>query len=339
MSSEARPHGDKQWPFRRVLKHRLRLPIIGAPLFIASGKELVFEQCRSGIVGCFPALNARPQAELKDWIAEIRERLDAEASRSPQRQPAPFGVNQVMSPLNDRWEADLATIVLEKVPLIITSLKAPPVEIIQEVHGYGGLVFHDVTNIRHARKAASMGVDGLILVAAGAGGQGGDRSPFALINEVRSLFDGVLILAGSMSTGRDVLAAQAMGADLAYMGTRFLASLELSTLPEHKQEIIESAADDIIYTNIFTGIYGNYLKSTLIKAGLDIENLPKYSDATAKYRRGADGEVKIWRDIRGAGHGCGSIDEVIPTASIVDRLEREYREATDELRGKVFSAN
>ena len=318
-------------------KDKLRLPIIGAPLFIASGKDMVVEQCVNGIIGTFPAVNARPQETLVDWIAEIRERLAAAQARNPSARIAPFGINQVMSPLNDRWEADLVTIVREKAPLIISSLRAPPPEIISEVHSYGGLVFHDVTTIRHARKAASMGVDGLILVAAGAGGQGGDRSPFALINEVRAFFDGVIILSGAMSTGRDVLAAQAMGADLAFLGTRFLASQEAACAPEHKQDVIDSAADDIIYTNIFTGIYGNYIKGTLVKAGLDLDNLPKYSEATAKYRRGADGEVKIWRDIRGAGHGCGSIHESEPVSVIIDRLEAEYRVASRALQADVFA--
>jgi nitronate monooxygenase len=321
-----------------VFKDRIRMPVIGAPLFIASGKDLVVEQCLNGVIGAFPALNARPQSELADWIAEIGERLASEAAKTPSAKIAPFAVNQVMSPLNDRWEADLVTIVRSKVPLIISSLQAPPAEIIREVHGYGGLVFHDVTNVRHARKAASMGVDGLVLVAAGAGGQGGDRSPFALINEVRQFFDGVIILAGAISTGRDVLAAQAMGADFAYLGTRFLASQESSAVPEHKQEVVDSAADDIMYTNIFTGIYGNYLKATMVRAGLDLDNLPKYSEATAKYRRGEGGEIKIWRDIRGAGHGCGSIHAVEPVATIIDRLEREYLAAVEALRSTLHAA-
>lgn len=234
------------------LQGKLRLPIIGSPLFIASTRDLVVEQCRSGIIGAFPALNARPQETLVDWIAEIRERLATAAAENPEAKIAPFGVNQVMGELNTRWQADLTTIVREKVPLIISSLRAPPSEIISEVHSYGGLVFHDVTNIRHARKAASMGVDGLILVCAG--GQGGDRSPFALINEVRQFFDGVLILAGAMSTGQDVLAAQAMGADFAYLGTRFLPSKESGASDQHKGEVIASRAEDTIYTNIFTGI-------------------------------------------------------------------------------------
>lgn len=319
------------------IRDKLRLPVIGAPLFIASGKELVVEQCSNGIIGSFPAVNARPQETLVDWIAEIRERLADAAAKDPTRKVAPFGINQVMSPLNDRWEADLITIVREKAPLIISSLRAPPPEIISEVHNYGGLVFHDVTTLRHARKAASMGVDGLILVAAGAGGQGGDRSPFALINEVRAFFDGVIILSGAMSTGRDVLAAQAMGADLAYLGTRFLASREADSSAEHKQDVIDSSADDIVYTNIFTGIYGNYIKGTMIKAGLDLDNLPKYSEETAKYRRGSDGDIKVWKDIRGAGHGCGSIHESEAVADIIDRLEAEYRAASKAFQADVFA--
>lgn len=316
---------------------KLRLPLIGAPLFIASGRDMVVEQCKAGVIGTFPAVNARPQSALVDWIAEIRERLSEAQAKTPSAKIAPFGINQVMGPMNDRWEADLTTIVREKTPLIITSLRAPPPEIISEVHSYGGLVFHDVTTLRHARKAASMGVDGLILVAAGAGGQGGDRSPFALINEVRAFYDGVIILSGAMSTGRDVLAAQAMGADLAYLGTRFLASQESDAAPEHKQDVIEAAADDIMYTNIFTGIFGNYLKKTMVNAGLDLNNLPEFSEATAKYRRGADGEIKIWRDIRGAGHGCGSIHDVERVADIVDKLEAEYREASQSFRAQVFA--
>lgn len=316
-------------------KDRLRLPVIGAPMFIASSRDLVVAQCKAGIVGAFPALNARPQAELAEWIAEIRERLaQAEGAPTP---VAPFAINQVMSPLNDRWEADLTTIVREKVPLIITSLRAPPAEIIREVHSYGGLVFHDVTNLRHARKAAEAGVDGLILVAAGAGGQGGDRSPFALVNQVREFFDGVILLSGAMSTGSDILAAQAMGADMAYLGTRFLAATESATSPEHKAEILQSSADDIIYTNIFTGIHGNYLKVTLTNAGLDVNNLPAHSEATAKYKRGADGEVKVWKDIRGAGHGCGSIKEIATVGEIVDQMEAEYRAAISNLSQRAFA--
>lgn len=317
-------------------KDKLRLPVIGAPMFIASTRDMVVEQCRSGIIGSFPALNARPQSELVDWIAEIRDRL-AVAPTAANARIAPFAVNQVMSPLNDRWEADLATIVREKVPLIITSLRAPPREIISEVHAYGGLVFHDVTNLRHARKAAEGGVDGLILVSAGAGGQGGDRSPFALVNEVRAFFHGTILLSGAMSTGQDVLAAQAMGADFAYLGTRFLAARESGASAVHKQDIIDCGADDIIYTNIFTGIYGNYLKPSMVAAGLDINNLPKYSEATAKYKKDDGGDVKIWRDIRGCGHGCGSITAIETIAEIVDRLEREYRAGMASLNARYLA--
>ncbi len=319
-----------------TLQSALRLPIVGSPLFISSGIDMVVEQCINGIVGAFPALNARPQEQLADWISEIRERLATAQRTDPGRKVAPFAVNQVMSALNTRWEADLATIVQHKVPVIITSLKAPPQEIIQEVHAYGGIVFHDVTSVRHARKAASMGVDGLILVCAGAGGQGGDRSPFALINEVRQFFDGTILLAGALSTGRDVLAAQAMGADLAYMGTRFLASRESGASEAHKEEVIQSVASDVIYTNSFTGIHGNYLRPSLIKANLDPDNLPPFSEETKKYRSTADGGVKVWKDIRGCGHGCGSISASEHVADIIDTLETEYHEAVVEMKRKLF---
>ncbi|WP_298675266.1 nitronate monooxygenase family protein [uncultured Sphingomonas sp.] len=316
-------------------RDHLRLPVIGAPMFIASGIEMVVAQCASGIIGTFPALNARPQAALTDWIREIRERLAAIQAAEPGRKVAPFGVNQVMSERNDRWEQDLITIVREQVPLIITSLRAPPREILDEVHRYGGLVFHDVTNLRHARKAASMGVDGLILVAAGAGGQGGDKSPFALVNQVKEFFDGTIILSGAMSTGRDVYAAQAMGADFAYLGTRFLAAAESNASEAHKEDVIASGADDIIYTNMFTGIYGNYIKQTIAAAGFDLDNLPKYSPETAKYRKGDDGEIKVWKDIRGCGHGCGSISGAEPVAGIVDDLARQYRAAAEDMNRLV----
>ncbi len=320
-----------------ALNSALRLPIIGSPMFISSGIELVVQQCINGIVGAFPALNARPQEQLADWIAEIRACLAAAQLADPARKVAPFAVNQVMSKLNTRWEKDLVTIVQHKVPIIITSLKAPPMEVIQEVHAYGGLVLHDVTNVRHARKAASMGVDGLILVAAGAGGQGGDRSPFALINEVRRFFDGILVLGGAISTGGDVLAAQAMGADFAYMGTRFLAARESCVSDTYKEEIIQSTAADIVYSNCFTGVHGNYLRASLVKAGLDPDNLPPFSEETSKYRSTGDGNVKVWRDIRGAGHGCGSIDASERVADIIAALEAGDYRAADAMQRKLFA--
>lgn len=317
-------------------REHLRLPVIGAPMFIASGIDMVVAQCVSGIIGTFPALNARPQSELSVWIREIRDRLAAAQAADPARKIAPFGVNQVMSERNERWQLDLETIVKEQVPLIITSLRAPPREILDEVHRYGGLVFHDVTNLRHARKAASMGVDGLILVAAGAGGQGGDKSPFALVNQVKQFFDGTIILSGAMSTGQDIYAAQAMGADFAYLGTRFLTATQSAAADVHKQDVIDSTADDIIYTNMFTGIYGNYIKKTLTDAGFDLDNLPKYSPETAKYRKGDDGEIKVWKDIRGCGHGCGSIHGQQPVEEIVDELERQYRDAHAGMTERAF---
>jgi len=321
----------------KLLAGKLRIPAVAAPLFIASSKDLVVEQCRNGVVGSFPALNARPKSELGNWIGEIRDRLARIERDEPETKVAPFAVNQVMTPLNDRWEADLEVIVREQVPIIITSLRAPEPEITSEVHGYGGIVLHDVTNLRHARKAAAAGVDGLILVAAGAGGQGGDRNPFALVNQVREFFDGAILLSGCISHGSDILAAQAMGADLAYLGTRFLSAVESAATDEHKVEILESTLDDIVYTNIFTGIPGNYLKNSLRKAGLDPDNLPPRSDATQKYRRGEDGEIKTWRDVRGAGHGCGTIKKIETTAEIVAMLEQEYHSAMRALNGNYFA--
>lgn len=319
------------------LQSRLRLPVVASPMFIASGIDMVVEQCAAGIVGSFPALNARPQETLQDWIAEIRDRLAAIRAREPQRKVAPFAVNQVMSDMNVRWREDLEVIVREQVPIIITSLRAPPREILDEVHGYGGLVFHDVTTLRHARKAASMGVDGIILVAAGAGGHGGDRSPFALVDQVREFYDGTLILAGAISTGGDIYAAQAMGADLAYMGTRFLAARESNVSVQHKTDVRESNLDDILHTNIFTGIYGNYIQRTVEAAGFDVNDLPKFSPETAKYRRGKDGEMKVWVDVRGCGHGCGSVTGEEEVAEIVDQLERQYRQAVQRTAHVAFA--
>lgn len=319
------------------LEARLRLPVIASPMFIASGIDMVVAQCAAGIVGSFPALNARPQEKLTDWIAGIRATLADLREREPARKVAPFAVNQVMSDMNVRWREDLEVIVREQVPIIITSLRAPPREILDEVHGYGGLVFHDVTTLRHARKAASMGVDGIILVAAGAGGHGGDRSPFALVNQVREFYDGTLILAGAISTGDDIYATQAMGADLAYMGTRFLAARESAVSEQHKMDVRESNLDDILHTNIFTGIYGNYIQRTVEAAGFDVNDLPKFSPETAKYRRGQDGEMKVWVDVRGCGHGCGSVTGEEGVADIVDQLEQQYRQAVQRTARVAFA--
>ena len=316
-------------------KDKLRLPVIGAPMFIASSRDLVVAQCKAGVIGSFPALNARPQSELADWIAEIRERLAAAEAEGGDTPVAPFAVNQVMSPLNDRWQADLATIVREQVPLIITSLRAPPAEIIQEVHGYQGLVFHDVTNLRHARKAAQAGVDGLILVAAGAGGQGGDRSPFALVNQVREFFDGTILLSGAMSTGSDVLAAQAMGADMAYIGSPFIATHEANADEAYKAGIVAGRASDIVYSNLFTGVHGNYLRSSIEAAGLDPDNLPESDPSKMSFGSGGNQKAKAWKDIWGCGQGIGAIKEIPSAGEMIDRLAAEYEAAKAALAAKT----
>ena len=315
---------------------KLALPVIGSPLFIISNPKLVIAQCQAGIVGSMPALNARPAEQLEDWLAEITETLAAWDKAHPDRPSAPFAINQIVHKSNDRLEHDMQMCAKYKVPIVITSLGARE-DVNQAVHSWGGVVLHDIINNKFAHKAIEKGADGLIAVAAGAGGHAGVKSPFALIQEIREWFDGPLLLSGAIATGGAILAAQAMGADMAYLGTRFLAAAESATSPEHKAEILQSDADDIIYTNIFTGIYGNYLKVTLANAGLDVNNLPAYSEATAKYKRGADGEVKVWRDIRGAGHGCGSIKDVETVGEIVDRLEAEYRAALAGLNTRAFA--
>jgi nitronate monooxygenase len=305
------------------MQERLALPVIGAPLFIISNPDLVLAQCKSGIVGAFPALNARPKELLNEWLSRITRELAAYSAANPRKRVAPFAVNQIIHQSNDRLEHDLDLCVKYRVPLIITSLRAPG-DFIQRFHAYGGLVFHDVTNVRHAEKALEAGVDGLILVCAGAGGHAGTLSPFALVGEVRRFYDGPIVLAGAITTGQGVLAAQALGADLAYMGTRFIASAEANAAQPYKEMIMSSAAKDIAYTPFFTGVAGNYLKPSIAAAGLDPENLPT-ADKTAM-NFGAGG-VKAWRDIWGAGQGVGNIHDILPAAEIIERLKREYRVA------------
>lgn len=305
------------------LEGRLRLPLIGAPMFIVSGPELVIGQCESGIVGSFPALNARPEALLDDWLSEITETL------ASQPDAAPFAVNQICHPSNQRLEHDVRLCVKHRVPIVITSL-SPPSEIVQAVHSYGGLVFHDVINARHAKKAAQQGVDGLILVAAGAGGHAGMLSPFALINEVRQWFDGAIILSGAMSTGSDILAAKAMGADLAYMGTRFIATKEANASPEYKQMLIESTANDIVYSSLFTGVKGNYLKGSIESVGLDPKNLPEGDISKMDFQEMTEGK-KAWKDIWGAGQGTGSIEQTYAVSDLVDLLEQQFNTRKEQL--------
>ncbi|MCG8369072.1 MAG: nitronate monooxygenase family protein [Proteobacteria bacterium] len=309
-----------------LLQGKLRLPLIGAPMFIVSGPELVVEQCKAGIVGSFPALNARPQEKLVDWIRQIREETAAHAEANPDEPVAPFAVNQIAHPSNSRLLADVEVCVREEVPIIITSLN-PPREIVQAVHAYGGVVFHDIISIRHARKAMEQGVDGIIAVCAGAGGHAGMLSPFALIGEIRKAFDGCLILSGCISRGDDVLAATAMGADLAYSGTRFIATPEANALPGYKEMIVDSAAADIVYSSLFTGIHGNYLAGSIAKSGMDPAHLPDGSKDDMDFSKGAEIEAKVWKDIWGAGQGVGNVGDIAPARDLVLRMEREYRDA------------
>ncbi|MGQ3056108.1 MAG: NAD(P)H-dependent flavin oxidoreductase [Nevskia sp.] len=316
-----------------LLQNALRLPVIASPMFIASNPKLVIAQCKAGIVGSFPALNARGDGALEQWLTEIETALAAERAAHPGKRVAPYAVNQIVHASNDRLAADMAVCVAHRVPIIITSLRAPDV-IVPAVHGYGGLVFHDVISVRHAEKALEAGVDGLILVCAGAGGHAGTLSPFALVGEIRKFYDGPVILSGSIASGDAILAAQSMGADLAYIGTRFLATPEANVSDDYRQAIVDSSAADITYTPYFSGVHGNYLKKSIVRAGMDPDKLP-HADASKMNLGSNAGEststAKAWKDIWGAGHGVGVIDQVMPTAAVVDRLEAEYRAARQRL--------
>ncbi|WP_265529466.1 NAD(P)H-dependent flavin oxidoreductase [Sphingomicrobium marinum] len=299
----------------------LRIPVIGAPLFIISHPALVIAQCKAGIVGSFPALNARPASQLDEWLAEITETLDKHNQENPDNPAAPFAVNQIVHPTNVRWEEDLVTCEKYKVPIVITSLGARP-ELNDAVHGWGGITMHDIINNRFANKALEKGADGLIAVAAGAGGHAGKYSPFALIQEIREYFDGPLALSGSIANGGAVLAAEAMGADLAYIGSPFIATHEARAVDEYKDEIVKSGADDIVGSSLFTGIYGNYLKGPIARAGMDPDNLPE-ADPSAMNFDGA----KAWKDIWGSGQGIGAIKEIVGAGDLVARLAEEYAAA------------
>ena len=313
-----------------LLDGKLRIPVIGAPMFIVSGPELVLAQCKSGIIGAFPALNARPQSMLDEWLARISEELAAYRSANPDLPIAPFAVNQIVHQSNDRLEHDVEMCVRYQVPIVISSLR-PPAAVVDAVHSYGGVVFHDVINIRHAQKAIDQGVDGIITVCAGAGGHAGTISAFALVKEVRKIFDGTIILSGSMSRGNDALAAQAMGADLAYFGTRFIATQEANVPATYKEMIVESAAADIVYTNLFTGVHGSYLKGSIANAGLDPHDLPEGELRSMDFGNGGTTRAKAWRDVWSAGQGVGSIDDVLSVAELVDRMTMEYRDAVRRL--------
>jgi nitronate monooxygenase len=317
-------------PIPKVLQGRLRLPVIGSPMFIVSTPTLVAAQCKAGIVGSFPALNARPQALLDDWLSGLNEDLAAFQRANPERLVAPYAVNQIVHRSNDRLELDMASCVKHKVPIVITSLR-PPTEVVQAVHGYGGVVFHDVINLKHAEKAAAQGVDGIIAVCAGAGGHAGTLSPFALIKQIREVFPGTILLSGAMSTGADVLAACAMGADLAYLGTRFIATAEANASDEYKQMLVESSAEDIVYTSLFSGVSGNYLRGSIVRAGLDPDRLAEGSKDTMNFGSGT--VIKAWKDIWGAGQSVSGIHDIESVAVLVDRMAAEYRAALARLNG------
>ena len=313
-----------------ILKDRLSLPAVAAPLFIISHPELVIAQCKAGVVGSFPALNARPAEQLDEWLAEITEELDSYRAATPDKPVAPFAVNQIVHTSNNRLEQDLRMCVKYKVPIVITSLGAVP-EVNDAVHSYGGIVLHDVINNRHANSAIRKGADGLIAVAAGAGGHAGTLSPFALIQEIREWFDGPLLLSGSIANGGAVLAAQAMGADLAYIGSPFIATHEARADEAYKQAIADYNANDIVYTNLFTGVHGNYLKPSIEKAGLDPDNLPESDKDAMSFASGSNSDAKAWKDIWGCGQGIGAVKEVTSTQSLVDRLIREYAQAKERI--------
>ncbi|MBR0858045.1 NAD(P)H-dependent flavin oxidoreductase [Bradyrhizobium liaoningense] len=323
-------------PLPVLLNDQLELPVLGSPLFIVSGPELVIAQCKAGIVGSFPALNARPAEKLDEWLSKIENELGEYKARNPKRKVAPYAVNQICHASNDRLTKDMETCVKHKVPIIITSLR-PPSEIVDAAHSYGGVVFHDVINVKHARKAAEQGVDGLILVCAGAGGHAGTLSPFALVREVKQWFNGTVLLSGAISDGWSIASALALGADLAYMGTRFIATEEANADAAYKAALIEHAAQDIVYSSLFTGVHGNYLGPSIVAAGLDPANLPVADKSTMNFGSGGNTKSKAWRDIWGAGQGLGQITDAPPVSELVARLKAEFAEATADFQRRAIA--
>ena len=311
----------------KCLQH-LPLPVIGAPLFIISNPRLVIEQCKAGVIGAMPALNARPEAQLEDWLAEITEALAAHDKANPERPAAPFAINQIVHKSNNRLDHDMAMAVKYRVPVIISSLGART-DVNDAIHAYGGVVLHDIINNTFAHKAIDKGADGLVAVAAGAGGHAGVKSPFALVQEIREWFDGPLALSGAIATGGAVLAAQAMGADFGYIGSAFIATHEARASDAYKQAIVAGTSDDIVYSNLFTGVHGNYLKASIRAAGLDPDNLPESDPSKMDFGSG----TKAWKDIWGCGQGIGAVRGVVSTAELVARLQREYRDAKARLAG------
>ncbi len=317
-----------------ILRDRLRLPVIASPLFIISNPDLVIAQCKAGIVGSFPSLNARPISQLDEWLHRITEELAAHDKAHPEAPSAPFAVNQIVHKTNNRLEEDIALCVKHKVPVVITSLGARE-DLNQAIHAYGGITLHDVITDRFARKAIEKGADGLIPVAAGAGGHAGTLSPFALIQEIRQWFDGPVALSGSIASGRSILAAQAMGADLAYIGSAFIATEEANAVEGYKRAIVEGQADGIVYSNLFTGVHGNYLRSSIVAAGLDPDNLPVSDPSKMSFGSGGNQEAKAWRDIWGSGQGIGAIKDVLPAAELIAKFSAEYEQAKAELAAKT----
>ncbi|WP_435591356.1 NAD(P)H-dependent flavin oxidoreductase [Nocardia sp. bgisy118] len=309
-----------------ALRIPLALPVVASPLFIVSGPELVSAQCKAGVIGSFPALNARPASALRDWLAQLTEDLAAHTAANPHAPAAPFAVNQIVHKSNDRLESDLQACVDFQVPIVITSLGARP-EVNDAIHSYGGIVLHDVISNAYAHKAIEKGADGLIAVAAGAGGHAGTTSPFPLIREIREWFDGPLLLSGALSHGASILAAQAAGADLAYVGSAFIATHEANAAAGYKQMLVDSTAADIVYSNLFTGVHGNYLRGSIAAAGLDPNNLPESDPSKMNFGSGGNTGAKAWRDIWGSGQGVGTLEEVTSVAELVARLRTEYDEA------------
>ena len=317
-----------------ILRDRLRLPAIASPLFIISNPELVIAQCKAGIVGSFPALNARPASQLDEWLAQITEELAAWDAKNPDLPSAPFAVNQIVHKTNDRLEHDVEMAAKYKVPIIITSLGARE-DVNQAVHAYGGIVMHDIINDRFARKAVEKGADGLIPVAAGAGGHAGALSPFALIQELRTWFDGPIALSGAIANGAAILGAQAMGADLAYIGSAFIATKEANAAQGYKDMIVESRGEDIVYSNLFTGVHGNYLRPSILAAGLDPDNLPEADPSKMNFGSGGNTKAKAWKDIWGCGQGIGAVEEILGAGELVAKLAAEYEAAKASLAEKT----
>ncbi|WP_422362761.1 NAD(P)H-dependent flavin oxidoreductase [Pyruvatibacter mobilis] len=317
------------------IRDNLRMPVIGSPLFIVSGPELVIAQCKAGIIGSFPALNARPAEVLEEWIVRIKTELAEYQAANPDKKVAPFAVNQICHSSNDRLEHDMEICKKHEVPIIITSLR-PPAFVVEAAHSYGGVVYHDVINVKHAKKAAEQGVDGLILVCAGAGGHAGTLSPFALVREVKEWFDGTVILSGAMSDGASIAGALAMGADFAYMGTRFIATQEANADPAYKESLIKHAAEDIVYSNLFTGVHGNYLAPSIVDAGMDPNNLPEADKSKMNFGSGGNTKSKAWKDIWGSGQGIGTIEDAPAVAELVDRLEEQFRDAVNDFNGRLI---